>query len=73
MNNHDTWKLVQEKQLELRRLTEQNWQNGEYELAVLGEKTLRTVEQSAAAVNELRRAMLGLNYQCRRLEAVSSH
>lgn len=72
MNKNDTWKLVQEKQAELRRLTEQNWKSGEYELAVLGEKTLRTVEQSSAAVNDLRRAMLGLHFQCRRLESVPS-
>ncbi len=71
MNRSDTWKLVQEKQLELRRLTEMNWNNGEYELAALGERTLRTVEQSAEAVNSLRRAMNGLHYECRRLEASS--
>ena len=72
MNGSDTWKLVQEKQVELRRLTEANWKNGEYELAALGERTLRTVEQSAEAVNALRKAMTGLHYECRRLEAAST-
>jgi len=34
--------------VELRILTEANWKNSEYELAALGERVLRTVEQSKA-------------------------
>jgi hypothetical protein len=68
MFNNDTWKLVQEKQVELRQLTDANWKNGEWELAALGERTLRTVEHSTVAVNMLRRNMLALNREVNRLE-----
>jgi len=40
----ETWDLVEQKMTELRILTNANWKNGEYELAVLGEKVLRTAE-----------------------------
>ena len=49
MNTKDiTWKTVEEKQEELRGITEEAWRKEEWELATLGERTLRTVEQSKA-------------------------
>ena len=61
------WDLIAQKQAELRRLTEENWKKGEWELAALGERTLRTVEESVAASTSLRSNMAGLNYQMGRL------
>ncbi len=51
---NNKWQLVEEKLEELRRLVEENWAKGEWELAVLGESTIRTVEQSKAAAVEMR-------------------
>ena len=50
----DKWQIVDEKLEELRRLVEGNWDKGEWELAVLGEGTIRTVEQSRASAQEMR-------------------
>ncbi len=54
MKSSDKWDVVEEKLEELRRLVEENWAKGEWELAVLGEGTIRTVEQSKAAAAEMR-------------------
>ncbi len=51
----DKWDVVEEKLEELRGLVEENWAKGEWELAVLGESTIRTVEQSKTAAAEMRR------------------
>lgn len=67
MNKRHTWELVAEKQAELRRLTEENWNKGEWELAALGERVLRTVEDSTAASEELHHNMAALNYEVSRL------
>ncbi len=48
------WLVVEENLEELRRLVGENWAKGERELAVLGERTIRTVEQSKAAAAEMR-------------------
>ena len=58
MNTRETWKLVQQKQDELRSLTEQNWQNGEWELAALGERVLRTVTEAREASSSMRTALV---------------
>jgi hypothetical protein len=44
MQSNETWEAVEGKMLELRILTDANWENGEYELAALGERVLRSVE-----------------------------
>ncbi|HSW57903.1 MAG TPA: hypothetical protein VLH15_05840 [Dehalococcoidales bacterium] len=46
MKMSDNWDLVERKMLELRILTNANWKNQEYELAVMGEKMLRSVESA---------------------------
>ena len=68
MNTNETWKLVQEKQAELRRLTEQNWQNGEWELAALGERVLRTTTEAGKASADMRLAMVNYRIQCARYD-----
>ncbi len=55
INPSNRWQLVEEKQEELRKLVEENWFKGEWELAVLGESTLRIVGQSKAAATEMRK------------------
>ncbi len=50
----DKWHVVEEKLKELQKVVEENWEKGEWELAILGESTIRTVEQSKAAAAEMR-------------------
>ncbi len=54
MKGSDKWQVVQEKLEELQKLVDGNWDKGEWELAVLGEKTIRAVEQSKAFAEEMR-------------------
>lgn len=54
MKGSDKWHVVEEKLEELRKLVAENWDKEEWELAVLGESTIRTVEQSKAAAAEMR-------------------
>jgi hypothetical protein len=54
MKEIDTWKLVESKIDELRLLTDEKWKNSEWELAALGERVIRTVEQSKAESECLR-------------------
>ncbi len=44
MKGNDKWQIIEEKLGELRRLVEENWNKGEWQLAVRGESTIRTVE-----------------------------
>ena len=67
MTNQQHWALVAEKQAELRRLTEENWNKGEWELAALGERVLRTVEDSTSASEQLHYNMAALNHEVSRL------
>jgi hypothetical protein len=46
MKTNEVWDLVESKMIELRILTDANWKNSEYKLAALGERVLRTAEQS---------------------------
>ncbi len=57
MKTSDKWQAVEEKLEELRRLVEEAWEKGEWEQAIRGENTIRIVEQSKAAVEELRRQL----------------
>ena len=66
------WQLVRVKQEELRRLTEEAWGKGEWELAALGERTLRTVEKSRAASDTLRDNMAALNHELGRIHNTDS-
>ena len=54
MKESDKWQIIEEKLGELRKLVEENWNKGEWQLAVLGESTIRTVEQSKASAEEMR-------------------
>ncbi|MEE8413122.1 MAG: hypothetical protein V3R96_01090 [Dehalococcoidales bacterium] len=51
----DKWQLVEEKLAELKDLVEENWNNGDWELALNGENIIKTVEQSQAHSAEMRR------------------
>ena len=44
-----TWRLLQSKRDELRVLVDENWKNGEYHIAAVGERTLRTVNGAIAS------------------------
>lgn len=57
MSSKHKWQEVEEKVDELRGLVDQAWQKGEWELAILGESTLRAVEQSKTAVELLKRRL----------------
>ena len=50
----DTWRLVELKLELLRHRTQEGWQNENWELAALGERVIRTAEQSLAASGEMR-------------------
>lgn len=54
MKSSAKWQDVENKLDELRRLVEENWDKEEWELAVLGESTIRTVEQSKISAEEMR-------------------
>lgn len=54
MKADHTWRMVKEKKEVLRKLVEEGWGEEDWELAALGERTLRTVEQSKATVEALR-------------------
>ncbi|MBN2238688.1 MAG: hypothetical protein JW712_02855 [Dehalococcoidales bacterium] len=49
IQSNPTWQVVREKQEELKRLVDENWRNGEYHIAAIGERTLRTVNGSLAS------------------------
>jgi len=46
MRSSAIWQQVDAKIHELRTLTENHWKNGEWELAALGKRIIRTAEQS---------------------------
>ena len=50
----ETWLAVEEKLAELRRTVDENWDRGEWDVAVLGTGVIRAVEQSKADVMEVR-------------------
>ncbi|HEY91341.1 MAG TPA: hypothetical protein G4O07_05855 [Dehalococcoidia bacterium] len=52
--NNEKWLQVEEKLEELHRVVEENWNKGEWELAVLGTGVIRVVEQSKVNAAELR-------------------
>jgi len=54
LNASEKWKLVDEKLAELQGLVEGNWDNGEWQLALMGEKIIKSVEQSQANATEMR-------------------
>jgi hypothetical protein len=54
MNSSEKWLTVEEKLAELRRVVDENWDKGEWELAVLGKGVIRVVEQSKAHAAEMR-------------------
>ena len=55
LKSSDGWLVVEEKLAELRRVVDENWRGGEWELAELGAGVIRVVEQSKADAIEMRR------------------
>lgn len=53
IESSDKWLMVEAKLEELRELTEENWEKEEWELAALGQRTIRTVEQSRFSAKEM--------------------
>jgi len=49
------WLAVEEKLAQLRRIVDDNWNRGEWELAVLGTGVINAVEQSKARALEMSR------------------
>ncbi len=54
MQSNNLWEQVEGKMVELRILTEANWRGSEWELAALGERVLRTAEESNAVSDRMR-------------------
>ena len=65
------WHMVEEKREVLRKLTEEMWQNQDWELAALGERTLRTVEQSKMVVKTLKTKTGELDQQLQAIQELS--
>ena len=70
-DSQNAWMQVNEKLTELRRLTDEWWANEEWELAALGERTIKTVEQSRSASAEMQVNMAGLLRSSRKLKTVT--
>ena len=66
-----TWRMVEEKKEVLRQLVEGWWGEEDWELAALGERTLRAVEQSKAAVEALKVKTETLNRQLQLIQELS--
>ncbi len=60
IENSDKWLTVEAKLEELRELTDANWEKGEWELAALGQRTIRTVEQSRFSAKEMIQGTIAL-------------
>lgn len=50
----EKWLAVEEKLAELQKIVDENWDKGEWELAVLGTGVIRVVEQSKVNAMEMR-------------------
>ncbi|MBL7166100.1 MAG: hypothetical protein ISS55_06420 [Dehalococcoidales bacterium] len=48
------WLAVEEKLADLRKIVDENWDRGEWEMAVLGTGVIRVMEQSKANAMEMR-------------------
>ena len=71
VKGNNKWQMVEEKLDELRRLVEQNWDKGEWQLAILGESTIRTVEQSKMVVKTLKTKTGELDQQLQAIQELS--
>jgi hypothetical protein len=69
MSTSDIWELVEGRMLELRILTDANWKNSEWELAALGERVLKTVDQSRIQSEALHARAQDLQISMNTLEA----
>ena len=54
IKSSEKWLAVEEKLAELRKIVDENWDRGEWELAVLGTGVIRVVEQSKTSAMEMR-------------------
>ena len=64
----DTWRLVELKLEVLRQRTREGWQNENWELAALGERVIKTTEQSLAASGDMHQRFDTLRAQMVALE-----
>ncbi len=55
MQDSDKWQVVDEKIKEMRKLVVEKWDKGEWRLAALGLSTIKTVEQSKANAEEMKK------------------
>lgn len=54
INGNEKWQQVEEKLSELRGLVEENWNNGDWQLALTGENIIKTVEKSQVQAANMR-------------------
>ncbi len=54
INGNEKWRQVEEKLAELKGLVEENWNNGEWQLALMGENIIKTVEKSQVQSADMR-------------------
>ncbi len=54
IKSSEKWLAVEEKLTELRKVVDESWARGEWELAVLGTGVIRVVEQSKTSAMEMR-------------------
>lgn len=71
IENSGKWLIVEAKLEELRELTDGNWEKGEWELAALGQRTIRTVEQSRFSAKEMIQRTTVLTNDINRLQSTS--
>ena len=50
----ETWKIVEEKLLELQDLVDKNWDHGDWQIALTGQSIIKTVKESRDKAAELR-------------------
>ena len=63
IKTENKWQSVEEKKEALRKLTDEKWESGDWELASLGERVLRTVTEWSEAVEILNDRMSELSKQ----------
>ena len=63
IKTENKWQSVEEKKEALRKLTDEKWESGDWELASLGERVLRTVTKWSEAVEILNDRMSELSKQ----------
>ena len=63
VKHSDTWRLVELKLEILRQRTREGWASEQWELAALGERIIRTAEESLATSGEMHQCLDDLKSQ----------